>query len=153
MNMFSNVPHHIETIAERSVPVVERELTGDDKSALIRKCIIGIHTYGKDDSRLPSFLGLSKAQTKELVEREEVQQSISNGEVICWTKAEIIARLAVEADRAPKASERILALTKLMEYRGLAAPEGGARGFERIIQRFNKPQAHQCKDLTQKLTG
>ena len=37
MNMFNISP--VEITAERSVPVVERELTGDDKSALIRKCI------------------------------------------------------------------------------------------------------------------
>lgn len=151
MNMFNISP--VEIVAERSIQPTEQPLSSDTKTAMVRKVIIGIHTYGADDNRLISFTGLSRTQLKVIIESEEVQQSIKMGEVVCWTKAEIIARLAIEADRAPKASERILALTKLMEYRGLAAPEGGARGFERIIQRFNKQDPHQCKDLTRKLTG
>lgn len=128
---------HLEEFVEKRE---EFDLKTDALNSLERRILIALYTYGTHDlNRAASWVGLSKDELCEIVRKSKnIKNSVESGEIPCWTKAELISRLCVEAETAPKASERITAITKLMEFRGLATPEGGARSFTRTIARFRK---------------
>jgi hypothetical protein len=144
--LFSSFPvkisnHPIETEVEKEkTELIEKDLKTDSLNQLERRILIALHTYGLHDlSRAAQWTGLSEDELiSELRTNKNIRNSIENEEIPCWTKAELISRLCVEAETAPRANERITAITKLMEFRGLAAPEGGAKSFTRTIARFRK---------------
>ena len=131
----SNNNNYIE--AEK-VEIKELELPTDQLDTIHRRVLIGIQAYGLHDSRLASFCGLLPAQLKKIIDSKEIQDALKSGITPCWTKAELISRLCVEAETAKEAKTRILAITKLMEYRSITSPEGGARSFTRVIGRFGR---------------
>ena len=120
------------------VEIHELTLPTDQMESIYRRVLIGIHAYGLHDNRLASFCGLLPAQLKNIIASEEIQKALKEGVTPCWTKAELVSRLCVEAESAPTPRDRILAITKLMEFRSVTAPEGGARSFTRVIGRFGK---------------
>ena len=102
---------------------------------------IYLNVYGLHDlERAAQWIGgiTEEELIHELKTNENIRDAIKNEEITCWTRAELIGRLCIEAESAPRAGERIAAVTKLMEFRGLATPEGGARSFTRTIARFRK---------------
>ena len=104
-----------------------------------RRILIALHAYGIDDPRIQAFLGMSRQDLLNILNTDqEIKEAIKNNEVPCWTQAEIIARMCVEAETAQRSAERITALNKLMEYRGLVAPEGGSRTFSRTVLKFKR---------------
>lgn len=119
----------------------ETKCTSDGLTPYQRRVVIAVNAYGMHNlSQAASFVGnLSAKELRELVEKDEnIKNALQNGEVPCFTKAELVSRLCVEAETANKASDKINAITKLMEFRGLAAPEGGSRNFSRTVMRFKK---------------
>ena len=127
-------------------PIQEKpnELTTDQISYIKRRIIIGLNTYGIHNlSAVSNFVGgLSLVQVKHLIENDsEIKNAINDGSIVCWSKAELIARLCIEAETASRSQDRINAITKIMEFRGLTRPEGGAQSFQRIVAQFiKKPQ-------------
>lgn len=125
-------------IEAEKVELNELTLPTDQLDSIYRRVLIGIHAYGLHDNRLPGFCGLLPSQLKNIINSSEVQEALKSGITPCWTKAELISRMCVEAETAKSNKDRILALTKLMEYRSVVAPEGGARSFTRVIGRFGR---------------
>lgn len=120
-----------------NLPLKERseqlELNSDNLDSLKRRVAIAILAFGDNDSRISAWLG---RELGELRNDPEVIRAIKDG--ACLTQAEIAARLSIIADTANQDKDRLTALKLLMEYRGIAAPEGGSRSFSRTIMRFKK---------------
>ena len=132
----------IEIINETPLKI-EKELIckTDTIDPYKRRVLIAINTYGLHNlSAAASYIGnLTTKELRNLIETdEEIQKALREGEIPCFTKAELISRLCVEADTAQKSQDRIKAIEALMEFRGLAAPEGGSRAFARSVMRFKK---------------
>ena len=145
-------------VIERPVEVLvekvnkNNELTTDQINYLKRRIIIGINTYGIHNlSAVASFVGsLSMKEIKDLIEKDnELRDSIEQGKIVCWTKAELIARLCIEAETASRSQDRINAITKIMEFRGLTKPEGGERSFSRVVTQFIR-QPNQIESTLEK---
>ena len=111
----------------------EKQFISDHLPQIKRKLAIAILAFG-DSPKVWQFVGVPKTEYEKLKNDPEVRNAIEKG--CCWTREEIVARLCVEAENAPKSQERLAALRMLMEYRGIAAPEGGARSFSRILGQF-----------------
>ena len=111
----------------------EKQFISDHLPQIKRKLAIAILAFG-DSPKTWQFVGIPKTEFEKLRNDPEVRNAIEKG--CCWTREEIVARLCVEAENAPKSQERLAALRMLMEYRGIAAPEGGARSFSRILGQF-----------------
>ena len=130
-----------EKVELEKVVTEERDLKTDSLNNLERRILIAINVYGLHDLEKASQWvgGITEEELiNELKENQNIRNAIKNEEIACWTRAELIGRLCIEAESAPRAGERIAAVTKLMEFRGLATPEGGARSFTRTIARFRK---------------
>ena len=132
----------LERIEERSR---ELDLPSDDFDQLKRRILIALHTYGLHNlHQVASFIGgrWTKEAVSKLLESKEGEwykkELADPNKTPCWTKAELISRLCVEAETASSPKDRINAICKLMEFRGLAAPEGGSRNFSRTIMKFKK---------------
>ena len=140
LSPFGSIVRKSEMYLEKEVVENNQEsLATDFLDAVLRRVIIGYHTYGAHNpGAIAAFAGCSLAQTKQLIESDMAQQIINSGEIVSWTRAELVARLSVEAERAQKTQDRLMAIKQLMEYRGLAAPEGGARSFTRTIAKFKR---------------
>ena len=111
----------------------EKQFISDHLPQIKRKLAIAILAFG-DSPKVWQFVGIPKTEFEKLRNDPEVKNAIAKG--CCWTREEIVARLCVEAENAPKSQERLAALRMLMEYRGIAAPEGSARSFSRILGQF-----------------
>lgn len=139
---FGNVKQEIELIEEQNFPVQgEFHCETDQLTEIKRRIVIGIRTYGSHNlSQVSSFVGqISKQQIEKLLKEDgELQDILKNDKTVCWTKSELIARLCLEAETAQAPKDRINAISKLMEFRGISAPEGGSRNFARLVTRFKK---------------
>jgi hypothetical protein len=134
------VSHEIELIQKQEANV-GIEFSSDQLNDIKRRLLIAINAYGTHDiPRIVSFVGaLTGKQVKELLDSDpEVVAVIKKREMVCFTKPEIVARLCIEAETARSSKDRIAALTKLMEYRGMAAPEGGSKTFSRMVLKFQQ---------------
>lgn len=118
----------------------EIECKTDIVPSIKRRILIGLNTYGKHNlAQIAAYCNLPRSVIEGEIKKDPwYEEELEKGTVPCLTKAEIISRLCVEAETASKATERILAITKLMEYRGVSAPEGGSRNFCRTVMRFKK---------------
>ena len=130
-----------------SLPLVEDNTYFDQFSSLQRRILIAAVSFGIHNYRMiANFVDLPLPQIKELSEDDKswlnlaLLQINERGEIPCFNKAEIIARLCCEADASPSPKDRINALTKLMEFRGMTAPEGSAKSFQRIAMRFRRKE-------------
>lgn len=128
-----------EVVVEQQVqdPI---NLPTDDLEAIERRALIAYHAYGRAATgRIAAFLGVDKKEVNTILERPSVKALLRSGAIPCWTGAEIIARLSVEAECAQRPQDRIVALKLLMEYRSMSQPEGGSRSFKRIAAKFARP--------------
>ena len=124
----------IAPIKEEVAAVLSTDVLND----LYRRALIALRAFGEHDPRIPPFLGLSQTRCKELLNSEEFKQvkEENEGKIVCWTKHEIIARLCVEAENAPKSADKINALKLLMEYRGMASSQAPMT-FNQIVNRYS----------------
>ena len=116
------------------------QLPSDHLDSIKRKVLIGIKAFGiHQPAMIAGYAGISSKQYEEIINESEIQEILKNPDLMpCLTKGEILAMLSIEAQNSPKGGDRIAALKLLMEFRGLAAPEGGAKSFARIVQRFKR---------------
>ena len=127
-------------------PKGEVQLPCDSLDPLKRRILIAVHTYGINShsaiKQIATFCDIPTQVIQELVEGAKrvppnwLGAALSEQIVPCFTKPEIISRLCIEAENANSPKDRINSLTKLMEFRGLTAPEGGSKSFQRIAMRF-----------------
>jgi len=126
-----------EVVVEQSIDAPEIRLASDNLEAVERRVIIAHHAYGAHAlGRIAAFVGVDRKTLEALLDRPSVKMMIESGQVPCWTGAELVARLSVEAETAQRPQDRISALKLLMEYRSMTQPEGGSRGFKRIAAKF-----------------
>ena len=108
----------------------------DNLEAIERKVLIGLSAYGKHNIRqIAAFANISTSWVEDILSKEEWKSE----EIPCWTKAEIIARLCVESEVASRPQDRIAALSKLMEYRGLLDQQKTSNTFNQLIQSYQLP--------------
>lgn len=130
------IPAEVELIEQKSEEIV---LSTDQWEEIKRRFLIALNAYGKHDlSRIAAFINVSKNKINELMNDETIKTALKNNEIPCWTKAEIISKLCVESEIARSSRDKITALSKLMEFRSMALPEGGSRNFTRVISKFRK---------------
>lgn len=119
----------------------EVALESDNLDIIRRKAIMAAHYFGLNKIKeISLFSGIDSKKVRELIEDHQswLYKATQNGMIACFSKAEIIARLCMEAENALASKDRLTALTKIMEFRGYTAPEGGAKSFSRIAMRFVK---------------
>jgi hypothetical protein len=122
----------------------ETQLPCDALDPLKRRILIAVHTYGINSQQglkqIASFCDIPLQVVRDLVngikENNWLGEELKKGTIPCFTKAELIARLCVEAENAIAPKDRINSIGKLMEFRGLTAPEGGSKSFQRIAMKF-----------------
>ena len=121
----------------------EVALPCDALDPLKRRILIAVHTYGINShnslKQIAAFCDLPLEVVNKIVEgkdRNWLGKELAEGTIPCFTKAELIARLCVEAENAVAPKDRINSISKLMEFRGLTAPEGGSKSFQRIAMKF-----------------
>ena len=122
----------------------EVALPCDALDPLKRRILIAVHTYGINSSsslkQIAAFCDLPLEVVNKIIDgsktRNWLTEELEKGTIPCFTKAELIARLCVEAENAIAPKDRINSISKLMEFRGLTAPEGGSKSFQRIAMKF-----------------
>lgn len=119
-----------------TVPKAELHLPTDSLDALCRRVLIGINAYGLHDPRIVGFTGLDRQQIDKLIKTPEMKKLLDSGVTPCWTKAELISRLCVEAETASASKDRIAAITKLMEYRSIGQTDHV--DFSQLIEGYSK---------------
>lgn len=139
------LPNALAEIAKNASEIVLEEhenkevsLQTDHIPAIERRLLIAYHAYGSHNlTQIAAFVGLPLKQIERMIQSPSIQFALKNNHIPCWTGAELIARLSVEAEVATRTQDRIAALKLLMEYRSMTLPEGGSRGFKRIAAKFS----------------
>ena len=134
----------VEVYTELPAPKGEVSLPCDALDPLKRRFLIAVHTYGINSSsslkQIAAFCDLPLEVVNKIIDgsktRNWLTEELEKGTIPCFTKAELIARLCVEAENAIAPKDRINSISKLMEFRGLTAPEGGSKSFQRIAMKF-----------------
>lgn len=134
------------TVYSEITPKGEVQLPCDSLDPLKRRILIAIHTYGMNSheglKQIAAFCDIPLSVISQLVKETTegknnwLSSALKEGIVPCFSKAELISRLCIEAENASSSKDRINAVSKLMEFRGLTAPEGGAKSFQRIAMKF-----------------
>lgn len=118
----------------------ELALPTDQMDSVKRRLLIAFHAFGPVSiGRIAVFAGLDVKQAKKILDEPEMREAIAKQLIPCWTGAELISRVAVLAETARRDGDRLQAIKMLMEYRSMAAPEGGSRSFKRIAAKFARP--------------
>ena len=114
---------------------IEKQFISDNLEAQKRRFAICYLSYSGEQAKIRRA-GFSNEEIAKYLKDREVQEAIEKG--ACWTRTEIIAKISMEAEMAPRPQDRLNALRMLMEYRGIAEPQGGARSFDRLVMQFKK---------------
>ena len=123
---------------------VETGECNDELDPLKRKLLMAAAVYGIENPRkIANQCEIPLSVVEQVIENKNGESnwfhdSLRKNDINCFTKAELVARLCIEAENGKTGKDRIAALTKLMEFRGMTVPEGGARSFSRTVLRFKR---------------
>lgn len=114
---------------------VEKQFISDNLEAQKRRFAVAYLAYCGDTAKIRRT-GFTDVEIQKYLKDPGVKEALEKG--ACWTREEIVAKISMEAEMAPRPQDRLNALRMLMEYRGISEPQGGQRSFERLILGFKK---------------